>query len=51
MKLSSFLQGRFHVFLYQKLSWEFCFYYLILLGKIYYLIETVTKKRVTYYHT
>jgi lauroyl/myristoyl acyltransferase len=46
MKLSSFLQGRFHVFLYQKLSWEFCFYYLILLGKIYYLINRNEKEKI-----
>ena len=46
MKLSSFLQGRVHVFLYQKLSWDLCFYYLILLGKIYYLINRHEREKI-----
>jgi lauroyl/myristoyl acyltransferase len=46
MKLSSFLQGKVHVFFYQSLGWRFCFYYLILLGKLYFLINRDEKQAI-----
>lgn len=39
VKLSSFLQLRFNVFLYRKLGWKICLNYLLIIGGLYYLIK------------
>ena len=46
MKLSSFLQGKVHVFLYQNINWGLCFYYLVFLGKLYYLINRNEREKI-----
>ncbi|MBW1862427.1 MAG: lysophospholipid acyltransferase family protein [Deltaproteobacteria bacterium] len=46
IRLSTFLQSRVNVFIYQKLSWKVCLYYLMLLGRIYFLINSKEKKEI-----
>ncbi|MFC1862431.1 lysophospholipid acyltransferase family protein [Thermodesulfobacteriota bacterium] len=39
VKLSSFLQSKFNVFLYQRLGWKICINYLLFMGGLYYLVK------------
>ena len=46
MKLSAFLQLKVNVFIYRNLRWKFAFFYLMLLGKIYFHIKTTERKKI-----
>ena len=45
-KLSSFLQTRWNVILYQTLGWKIAFWYLILLGRIYFYLYPEEKEKI-----
>ena len=46
IKLSSFLQWKFNIVAYQKMGWAICLYYLMFLGKIYFLMNRKERKKV-----
>lgn len=46
IKLSRFLQLKCNVFMYKWLGWEVCFYYILLLGKIYFLLNRNEKGKI-----
>lgn len=46
MKLSAFLQLKVNVFIYRNLGWKFAFFYLFLLGKIYFHIKAKERKKI-----
>lgn len=48
LKLSGFLQYRFNVFLYKWLGWEICIYYILFLGKLYFLLNRKEKGKITH---
>ena len=46
INLSKFLQLRFNVFLYKRLSWEAVFLYIIILGKLYFFFNRKEKYKI-----
>ncbi|MBN2060231.1 MAG: hypothetical protein JW882_07425 [Deltaproteobacteria bacterium] len=46
IKLTSFLQWKYNIIAYQILGWKFCLFYLMALGKLYYLINRKEKKKI-----
>jgi len=46
MKLSSFLQMKPNVYIYQKVGWRIAFMYMIILGKIYFLLNQEEKRKI-----
>jgi len=48
LKLSSFLQLKINVFFYQKLGWDICLGYILLLGKLYYLFNRKERERIAH---
>ncbi len=46
INLSKFLQLRFNVFLYKRLSWEGVFLYIIILGKLYFFFNRKEKYKI-----
>ncbi|MFC1815870.1 lysophospholipid acyltransferase family protein [Thermodesulfobacteriota bacterium] len=46
INLSSFLQWRFNIYLIQKLGWTFTYFYIYLLGKLYFFIQLKEKRRI-----
>ena len=46
ISLSKFLQLRFNVFLYKRLSWGVAFLYIIILGKLYFFFNRKEKRRI-----
>jgi len=46
ISLSKFLQLRFNVFLYKRLSWEAVFLYIIILGKLYFFFNRKEKYKI-----
>ncbi len=46
VKLSSFLQWHLNIFIIQKLGWQIAFYYLLLLGRLFYFLNGGEKRRI-----
>jgi KDO2-lipid IV(A) lauroyltransferase len=46
MKLSSFLQMRSNLFVFQMLGWRIAFYYILILGRLYFFVRRDEKKRI-----
>jgi len=46
INLSKFLQWRFNVFLYKRLSWKAVFLYIIILGKVYFFFNRKEKYKI-----
>ncbi len=46
LNLSTFLQLKFNNFLFTKLGWRFTFFYLILLGKLYFKLNAMEKQKI-----
>lgn len=44
--LSKFLQLRLNVFLYQRLGWGIAFFYIVILGRLYFLINRKERSRI-----
>ena len=48
IKLSSFLQWKGNVYLYQKFGWELAFRYLVILAAFYFLVNRKEKQNITH---
>jgi lauroyl/myristoyl acyltransferase len=46
LNLSTFLQWRFNIYLYNKLGWRICFYYIIFLGNLYFFFKKNEKDKI-----
>ena len=46
LNLSSFLQWRFNIYLYNKLGWRICFYYIIILASLYFFFKRNEKDKI-----
>lgn len=46
MKLSSFLQMKPNLFLYQKIGWKIAFFYIMALGKLYFLAKREERQKI-----
>jgi Kdo2-lipid IVA lauroyltransferase/acyltransferase len=46
INLSSFLQWKVNILLCQKLGWHFAFFYIMMLGNLYFLIKRTEKKKI-----
>jgi len=46
ISLSKFLQSRFNVFIYKRLSWEVVLLYIIILGKLYFFFNRKEKHKI-----
>ena len=46
VKLSSFLQWHLNIFIIQKLGWHRSFYYLLVLGKLFYFLNRAERRRI-----
>ena len=46
LKLSSFLQLKPNVYVYQKLGWKMALIYMLILGKIYFLLKQEEKRKI-----
>jgi lauroyl/myristoyl acyltransferase len=46
MSLSGFLQGRVNMLMYRKMGWGFIYYYIILLGKLYFLLNRRERQKI-----
>jgi len=46
LSLSKFLQWKINVLLCQKLGWNFAFFYIMVLGKLYFLFKQKEKKKI-----
>jgi len=46
VKLSSFLQWHLNIFIIQKLGWQISFYYLLVLGKLFYFLNGAERRRI-----
>jgi KDO2-lipid IV(A) lauroyltransferase len=46
MKLSSFLQMRSNLFVFQMLGWRIAFYYILILGRLYFFVRRDEKKKI-----
>jgi KDO2-lipid IV(A) lauroyltransferase len=46
MKLSSFLQTKPNLFIYQKIGWKIALYYIMILGRLYFLVRQEEKQKI-----
>ena len=46
LKLSSFLQMKPNLLIYQMLGWKMAFYYILVLGRLYFSIKRMEKRRI-----
>ncbi|MBI4763677.1 MAG: hypothetical protein HY787_03615 [Deltaproteobacteria bacterium] len=46
LSLSAFLQWKVNIFLCQKLGWHFTFFYIMMLGNIYFLVKRKEKNKI-----
>ncbi len=46
INFSSFLQWRFNIFLFRKLGWRIAFFYIAILGKLYFLLNRKEKHKI-----
>ena len=46
LNLSTFLQWKINILLCQKLGWSFAFFYIMVLGNIYFLFKRKEKKKI-----
>jgi lauroyl/myristoyl acyltransferase len=46
VKLSSFLQWHLNIFIIRKLGWQISFYYLLMLGKLFYVLNGGERRRI-----
>jgi lauroyl/myristoyl acyltransferase len=46
VKLSSFLQWQLNILIIQKLGWQISFYYLLILGKLFYFLNGGERRRI-----
>ena len=47
IKLSAFLQMKPNVYIYQKLGWRIALFYMIILGRMYFLLRQEEKRKIT----
>ncbi len=46
LNLSAFLQWKINILLCQKLGWNFAFFYIMLLGNLYFFFKRKEKKKI-----
>jgi lauroyl/myristoyl acyltransferase len=46
VKLSSFFQWHLNIFIIQKLGWQISFYYILILGKLFYFLNAGERRRI-----
>ena len=46
LKLSSFLQMKPNLLIYQMLGWKIAFYYILVLGRLYFSVKRREKRRI-----
>ena len=47
IKLSAFLQMKPNVYIYQKLGWRIALFYMVILGRMYFLLRQEEKRKIT----
>ncbi|MDI6688807.1 MAG: hypothetical protein QME06_11370, partial [Desulfobacterales bacterium] len=46
LNLSSFLQLRFNIFMCKKLGWKITFFYITMLGRLYFLFKRKERQKI-----